>query len=106
MTTSFPDWLEPMAATLTQERFTGPEWIFERKFDGKEYPVTGDPTADARSYKQVNDHTWTLTQKKGGTVITTGRIAVSPDGKTRTVTTTTTDPQGKKANSTAVYDKQ
>jgi len=26
--------MEPMAATLTQERFTGPEWIFERKFDG------------------------------------------------------------------------
>lgn len=32
--TSFPDWLVPMAATLTQDRFTGPEWIFERKFDG------------------------------------------------------------------------
>ncbi len=31
---SFPDWIEPMAATLTQERFTAPEWIFERKFDG------------------------------------------------------------------------
>ena len=30
----FPDWVVPMAATLTQERFTGPEWIFERKFDG------------------------------------------------------------------------
>ena len=30
----FPQWLEPMAATLTQERFTGPEWIFERKIDG------------------------------------------------------------------------
>ena len=30
----FPEWLEPMAATLTQERFTGPEWIFERKYDG------------------------------------------------------------------------
>jgi ATP-dependent DNA ligase len=29
-----PDWLEPMAATLTQDRFTGPEWLFERKFDG------------------------------------------------------------------------
>jgi ATP-dependent DNA ligase len=29
-----PDWLEPMAATLTQERFTGGEWLFERKFDG------------------------------------------------------------------------
>ena len=31
---AFPDWVEPMAATLTQERFTGAEWIFERKFDG------------------------------------------------------------------------
>ena len=31
---SFPEWIVPMAATLTQERFTGPEWIFERKLDG------------------------------------------------------------------------
>lgn len=23
-----------MAATLTQDRFTGPEWVFERKYDG------------------------------------------------------------------------
>src|SRR5690349_4688416 len=29
-----PDWLEPMAATLTQERFGGGDWLFERKFDG------------------------------------------------------------------------
>jgi len=28
------DCLEPMAATLTQEGFTGPDWVFERKFDG------------------------------------------------------------------------
>src|SRR5215471_12934924 len=34
MAASFPDWVEPMAATLTQERFSGPEWIFERKLDG------------------------------------------------------------------------
>ena len=31
---AFPQWLEPMAATLTQERFAGPEWTFERKLDG------------------------------------------------------------------------
>src|SRR4051794_30711260 len=30
----FPEWVVPMAATLTQERFAGPEWIFERKYDG------------------------------------------------------------------------
>jgi bifunctional non-homologous end joining protein LigD len=34
MPMSFPEWVEPMAATLTAERFTGPEWIFERKLDG------------------------------------------------------------------------
>jgi bifunctional non-homologous end joining protein LigD len=31
---SFPEWIEPMAATLTEERFTGSDWIFERKLDG------------------------------------------------------------------------
>ena len=30
----FPDWLEPMAATLTADRFTDPAWTFERKLDG------------------------------------------------------------------------
>jgi bifunctional non-homologous end joining protein LigD len=34
MPNPFPEWIEPMAATLTQERFNGPEWSFERKFDG------------------------------------------------------------------------
>ena len=29
-----PDWLEPMAATLTAERFMDPAWTFERKLDG------------------------------------------------------------------------
>ena len=32
--TDFPEWIQPMAATLTQERFTGDEWTFERKLDG------------------------------------------------------------------------
>src|SRR5262245_18984891 len=32
--TTMPEWLEPMAATLTQDRFTGGDWLFERKFDG------------------------------------------------------------------------
>src|SRR4051812_23203015 len=31
---AMPEWLEPMAATLTEERFAGPDWLFERKYDG------------------------------------------------------------------------
>src|SRR5262249_23145669 len=60
------------------------EWT--GKFDGKDYPVTGDPTADMRSYKMVNDRTLTLTNKKNGKTTTSGRIVISQDGKGRTVT--------------------
>jgi hypothetical protein len=80
------------------------EWT--GKYDGKDYPVTGDPSTDARSYKKVNDHTLTFTNKKGDKVTITGRAVVSADGKTRTVTITGTDSKGKKFTSTAVYDKQ
>ncbi len=31
---ALPEWLAPMAATLTADRFAGPEWTFERKLDG------------------------------------------------------------------------
>jgi FlaG/FlaF family flagellin (archaellin) len=80
------------------------EWT--GKFDGKDYPVTGDPTSDMRSYRKINDRTLAITIKKGGKVTGTGRIVVSADGKTRTVTTSGTDPQGKKFKNVAVYDKQ
>jgi hypothetical protein len=76
------------------------------KFDGKDYAVTGDPASDMRSYRKVNNRTLTLALKKGGKVTTTGRIVLSANGKSRTVTITGTDPQGKKVASTAVYDKQ
>ena len=76
------------------------------KFDGKDYPLSGDPNANMRSYKKFNDHTLELTNKMDGKVTTTGRIVVSADGKTRTVTVTGTGADGKKITSTAVYDKQ
>ena len=80
------------------------EWM--GKFDGKDYPVTGDSTSDARAVKKIDDHTLTFTVKKGDKVLVTGRIVLSADGKTRTVTTEGTDSTGKKITATAVYDKQ
>ncbi len=80
------------------------EWT--GKFDGKDYPVSGDPNTDARSYERINDRTLKLTAKKDGKVVTTGEIVVSADGKTRTVKTTSTDSTGNKLKSSAVYDKQ
>jgi hypothetical protein len=80
------------------------EWT--GKIDGKDYPVTGDSTSDTRSYTQVDDHTLQFAGKKDGKVTLSGRVVVSADGKTRTVTVSGTDAAGKKLKSTAVYDKQ
>ncbi len=80
------------------------EWT--GKFDGKDYAVTGDPTADSRSYKKVDDRTLTLTNKKDGKVTLTGTVKVSADGKSRTVTIAGKDADGKKITGTAVYNKQ
>ena len=80
------------------------EWT--GKFDGKCYAVTGDPTSDERCYKVLNSRTMRLTGKKGGKVTLAGSIAVSANGKTRTVTTSGIDAKGKRFRTVAVYDKQ
>jgi hypothetical protein len=80
------------------------EW--SGKFDGKDYPVTGDPNSDARSYTKVNEQTLTTTNKKNGKVTVTGQIVVSPDGRTRTLTLHGITAQGKKFENVAVYDKE
>lgn len=80
------------------------EWT--GKFDGKDYPVTGDSASDARSYKQVDARTLELTVKKEGKVTASGRIAVSADHKSRTVSTSGTDSKGKKFENTSFYKKQ
>jgi hypothetical protein len=85
--------------TATHSEWTG-------KFDGKDYPSTGNSNEDMRSVKQIDDHTLHVTSKKGGKVVLTAHVVVAPDGKSRTVTVNGTDAQGKKYKSTAVYDKQ
>lgn len=83
---------------------THSEWT--GKFDGKDYPVTGDPTSDSRSYKKVDTNTTAITVKKGGKVTATGKIVLAADGKSRTVTIEVPDASGKKTTSIGVYDRQ
>ena len=80
------------------------EWT--GKYDGKDYPVTGDPNSDARSLMKIDNRTLGFNVKRGGKTTISGRIVVAPDGKSRTVTTSGTDASGKKVSSNAVYDKQ
>ena len=78
------------------------EWV--GKFDGKDYPITGDQTFETRAYKQVNDRTLAMTLKKRGKVLGGGQVEVSRDGKTRTVTLDTV-MKGRKTHNVAVYHK-
>ena len=80
------------------------EWT--GKFDGNDYPVTGDPNSDTRSVEVRNAHHLAFKVKKGGKVTEAGTIELSPDGKSRTVTATGKDAQGKRTKSVAVYDKE
>jgi hypothetical protein len=90
--------------TDSDGRPTHSEWV--GKFDGKDYPVIGDPNADTRSYTKIDDRTLGFNFKKDGKRTASGRIQVSTDGKSRTVTTSGIDSKGKKVMSTVVYDKQ
>ena len=80
------------------------EWT--GKFDGKDYPSTGNPNEDMRSSKQIDDYTLHVTSKKDGKVVLVAHVVVAADGKSRTVTVTGTDAKGKKYKSVTVYDKQ
>ena len=83
---------------------THDEWT--GKYDGKDYPVTGNPMTDTRAYTKLNDHTLEVAGKKGDKVVLSAKITISADGKTRTVVVTQTGADGKKTTSTAVYQKQ
>ena len=80
------------------------EWT--GKFDSKDYPVIGDPNSDARSLTKIDDRTLGFNAKKNGKTILSGRVVVSADGKSRTVTSSGADSNGKTISSLAVYDKQ
>jgi hypothetical protein len=95
---------DSMKVTLDGIDANGKPWHDEwtGKFDGKDYPVTGDPDTDTFAYKPINDHTLALTVKKGGKIVEADRIVYSADGKTRTVTETRTNANGAKTKDTMV----
>ena len=80
--------------------------VWVGKYDGKDYPVTGDAPYDSRAYTKVDDHTVNMVVKKGGKVLANGTITVAPDGKSRTVKVKAADPKMTNLDQDASYDKQ
>jgi hypothetical protein len=80
--------------------------VWVGKFDGKAYPVKGNLAYNSVAYKVVDDRTNDITTWKDGKMAWSGKITVSKDGKSRTVTINGTDANGKKFSGKAVYDKE
>lgn len=80
------------------------EWT--GKFDGQDYPLTGDPTGDMRAFKKIGNRSMEGITKKDGKVTSVARIVVAANGKSRTVSANLTDAAGKKLHMVAVYDRE
>lgn len=79
---------------------------FQAKYDGKDVPFKGNPDADTLAYKRIDANTLEATTKLKGKTTITAKAVVSKDGKTRTLTQTGTDAQGRTVKNVLVYEKQ
>ncbi len=58
---------------------------YTAKFDGKDYPFTGDPGTTSVVLKKIDDHTFLETYKRKSEVIGTSKITLAPDSKSLTI---------------------
>ena len=93
------DVVDAQGKSLHQENVT--------MFDGKSSEIKGAPDANTtRVYKRIDSRTYEYVQSVGGKLTVTARTVVAADGKTRTITTTGKDAQGRTINNVVVYDRQ
>jgi len=87
-----------------QGKTTHEETIY--KFDGQDHEVKGaaDPKT-TRIYTRVDDHHYTYSTKVNGLITTASRVAITPDGKTRTITTTGRDAEGRVIRNFSVWNR-
>jgi hypothetical protein len=95
--------------SVRNEPPSGPvqQYSYTTTLDGTDSKLTGNnPNADTIAMKRVDANTLESINKRDGKVTVRQRNVVSADGKTRTVTTTGVDAQGRKVNNVGVFEKQ
>ena len=60
--------------------------VYDARFDGKDYPTTGDTDGATVMLRRINDRTIEEVWKQKGVEITRARMVISADGKTLTQT--------------------
>lgn len=82
------DALRTVAYQMTADQFSmqANGQSYAAKFDGKQYPVAGDPGKTTVTLKKIDDHTVQETDYRQGKVVDEIRLAAAPDGKTVQIT--------------------
>ena len=83
---------------------TTTRWDVTARYDGKDYPVKGDPARDTVAMTRVDPNTVDIVNKKAGAVVSRMRIAVAADGRSRT--NTVMDPSGQKTTAVLFFDRR
>lgn len=81
-------------------------WEFTANYDGKDYPVTGNPDADAVTLKRINATTVETANKKGGKPTVVNTRVLSADGKTLTITVKGTNAKGQAVANVQVFERK
>ena len=84
-----PEWVQPMLATLTKERFSDPAWIYERKLDGERclaFRKDKEVHLLSRNQKLLNNHypeiVDALAGQAGPDLVVDGEIVAFSEGQT------------------------
>lgn len=86
---------------------TQSHWTFTANYDGKDSPITGScPYGETVALTRVDARTSKNVYKHNGMTTVTQTAVVSPDSKTRTVTTSGKNLKGQALDNVAVYDRQ
>jgi hypothetical protein len=75
-------------------------------YDGKDYPVTGNPNVETVAITRTDANTLEVTQKKGGKVVSTLTVKAAADGKTINTSFNGTNAEGKPVKGAGVYERQ
>ena len=80
-------------------------WEMTVKYDGKDYPVTGNPIADTVTVKKIGDLKSESTFKKAGKVTAVTTRTLSADGKTLTIESKGTDEKGRPSHNIQIFER-
>jgi hypothetical protein len=81
-------------------------YTWSPKYDGKDYPLRGNPDVDTSAIKKVDANTVLEMWKKAGKEVANWRVTVSKDGMSHTVSGKMKDAKGQEVTFDLVYDKQ